>query len=177
MTSAEPTRDTTVAPSAGTIPATTSGPAPAGEVLLRLTDVHTYYGHIHALQGISLDVRTGEIVTLLGANGAGKTTTLKTIHGLLRAREGRIDFDGRDISTTPAHQLVRLGIGQSPEGRRIFSRMTVLENLQMGAFSRRDKANLGEDCSCSSRVSPSGARSRAARCPAASSRCWQSGGR
>jgi branched-chain amino acid transport system ATP-binding protein len=145
MTSAEPTRDTTVAPSAGTIPATTSGPAPAGEVLLRLTDVHTYYGHIHALQGISLDVRTGEIVTLLGANGAGKTTTLKTIHGLLRAREGRIDFDGRDISTTPAHQLVRLGIGQSPEGRRIFSRMTVLENLQMGAFSRRDKANLGED--------------------------------
>src|SRR5206468_10560408 len=72
-------------------------------VLLRLTDVHTYYGHIHALQGVSLEVRTGEVVTLLGANGAGKTTTLKTIHGLLRAREGRIEFDGRDITGIPAH--------------------------------------------------------------------------
>jgi branched-chain amino acid transport system ATP-binding protein len=114
-------------------------------VLLRLTDVHTYYGHIHALQGISLDVRAGEIVTLLGANGAGKTTSLKTIHGLLHAREGRIEFDGQDITNMPAHDHVRVGIGQSPEGRRIFSRMTVLENLQMGAYSRRDKSELKQD--------------------------------
>jgi branched-chain amino acid transport system ATP-binding protein len=114
-------------------------------VLLRLTDVHTYYGHIHALQGISLEVRTGEVVTLLGANGAGKTTTLKTIHGLLHAREGKIEFAGRDISNVPAHELVRVGIGQSPEGRRIFSRMSVLENLQMGGYSRRDKSSLNQD--------------------------------
>jgi branched-chain amino acid transport system ATP-binding protein len=125
-------------------------PAPRAEdggdgVLLRLTDVHTYYGHIHALQGVSLDVRRGEIVTLLGANGAGKTTTLKTVHGLLHPREGRIEFDGRDITRLPAHDHVRIGIGQSPEGRRIFSRMTVLENLQMGAYSRRDKTSLNED--------------------------------
>jgi branched-chain amino acid transport system ATP-binding protein len=114
-------------------------------VLLRVNDVHTYYGHIHALQGISLEVRTGEVVTLLGANGAGKTTTLKTIHGLLHARQGKIEFDGRDITNVPAHELVRVGIGQSPEGRRIFSRMSVLENLQMGAYSRRDKSSLNED--------------------------------
>jgi branched-chain amino acid transport system ATP-binding protein len=113
--------------------------------LLRLTDVHTYYGHIHALQGISLDVFRGEIVTLLGANGAGKTTTLKTIHGLLNAREGRIEFDGHDITRMPAHDHVKVGIGQSPEGRRIFSRMTVLENLQMGGYSRRDRAGLDAD--------------------------------
>jgi branched-chain amino acid transport system ATP-binding protein len=112
--------------------------------LLRLDDVHTYYGQIHALQGISLEVRTGEVVTLLGANGAGKTTTLKTIHGLLHPRAGAIEFDGRDITRMPAHELVRVGIGQSPEGRRIFSRMSVLENLQMGGYSRRDK-NLDED--------------------------------
>jgi len=116
-----------------------------GEILLRLSDVHTYYGHIHALQGISLDVRRGEIVTLLGANGAGKTTTLKTIHGLLRPREGQIEFDGHDITHLPAHDHVRIGIGQSPEGRRIFSRMTVLENLQMGGYSRRDKTTLNDD--------------------------------
>jgi len=104
--------------------------------LLALTDVHTYYGHIHALQGISLEVRKGEIVTLIGANGAGKTTTLKTISGLLHPRKGSILFDGKDIGRTDAHILVRQGIGHSPEGRRIFSRLTVLENLQMGAFTR-----------------------------------------
>ncbi|HEU4671563.1 MAG TPA: ABC transporter ATP-binding protein [Candidatus Limnocylindrales bacterium] len=119
--------------------------SPDGRVLLRLTDVHTYYGHIHALQGISLEVRPGEIVTLLGANGAGKTTTLKTIHGLLHPREGRIEFDGHDITRMPAHEHVGAGIGQSPEGRRIFSRMTVLENLQMGGYSRRDKSTLAAD--------------------------------
>ena len=118
---------------------------PSGTPLLRLTDVHSYYGHIHALQGISLDVFPGEIVTLLGANGAGKTTALKTIHGLLRPRQGRIEFEGNDITTMPAHDHVKVGIGQSPEGRRIFSRMSVLENLQMGSYSRKDKASLNED--------------------------------
>jgi len=116
-----------------------------GEVILRLTDIHTYYGNIHALQGISLEVRVGEVVTLLGANGAGKSTTLKTISGLLHPRSGRIEFDGHDVTHTPAHVLVRTGISMAPEGRRIFGRMTVLENLQMGAYSRRDAANLDDD--------------------------------
>jgi branched-chain amino acid transport system ATP-binding protein len=114
-------------------PATAPGP---DDVLLQLDDVHTYYGQIHALQGVSLEVRRGEIVTLIGANGAGKTTTLKTISGLLHPRQGKVSFEGRDISRTPAHQLVRAGIGHSPEGRRIFSRLTILENLKMGAFTR-----------------------------------------
>ena len=107
-----------------------------GKPLLELQDVHTYYGHIHALQGISLEVHRDEIVTLIGANGAGKTTTLKTINGLLHPRHGKVLFDGRDVSHVPAHELVRAGIGQAPEGRRIFSRLTVLENLQMGGYTR-----------------------------------------
>jgi branched-chain amino acid transport system ATP-binding protein len=118
---------------------------PDAPVILRLTDIHSYYGNIHALQGISLEVRTGEIVTLLGANGAGKTTTLRTIHGLLRAREGRIEFEGKDITNMPAHQHVSHGIGQAPEGRRIFSRMSVMENLQMGGYSRKDTSGLPDD--------------------------------
>jgi branched-chain amino acid transport system ATP-binding protein len=123
--------------------ATGSGSA-SGEVILDLQDVHTYYGRIHALQGVSLQVRRGEIVTLIGANGAGKTTILKTISGLLHAREGKVMFDGKDITQTPAHDLVRAGIGHAPEGRRIFSRLTVLENLQMGAFTRtRAEAQQG----------------------------------
>ncbi len=114
----------------------TSAPANGGQPLLQLQDVHTYYGHIHALQGISLEVHRDEIVTLIGANGAGKTTTLKTINGLLHPRQGKVVFDGRDITHVPAHELVRAGIGQAPEGRRIFSRLTVLENLQMGGYTR-----------------------------------------
>jgi branched-chain amino acid transport system ATP-binding protein len=110
--------------------------APAGEVLLELKDVHTYYGRIEALQGISLEVRRGEIVTLIGANGAGKTTILKTISGLLHARKGQVLFKGADITQRAAHDLVKAGIGHAPEGRRIFSRLTVFENLQMGAFTR-----------------------------------------
>src|SRR6476646_4818485 len=106
------------------------------DVLLRLDDVHTNYGRIRALQGISLEVNRGEIVTLIGSNGAGKTTTLKTISGLLHPRTGTVTFDGKDISSTPAHELVRAGIGHAPEGRRIFSRLTVFENLQMGGFTR-----------------------------------------
>jgi branched-chain amino acid transport system ATP-binding protein len=116
---------------------TSPPPAPtAGEVQLRLDNVNTYYGRIHALQGIDLEVRKGEIVTLLGSNGAGKTTTLKTISGLLHPRIGTVTFEGKDITTTAAHDLVPAGIGHSPEGRRIFSRLTVYENLQMGGFTR-----------------------------------------
>jgi branched-chain amino acid transport system ATP-binding protein len=107
--------------------------------MLELSDVHTYYGNIHALQGISLTVGRGEIVTLIGSNGAGKTTTLKTISGMLHPTRGTVQFEGKDISRTPAHYLVRQGIGHAPEGRRIFSRMTVIENLQMGAFTRDQK--------------------------------------
>ena len=120
-------------------------PAAPGAVLLSLKDVHAAYGRIEALQGISIEVRRGEIVAMLGGNGAGKSTTLKTISGLMHPRSGRIEFDGQDVSTVPAHRLVRLGIGQAPEGRRIFGRMTVLENLQMGAYSRRDKSEMDAD--------------------------------
>jgi branched-chain amino acid transport system ATP-binding protein len=116
--------------------ATATAAATNDGIVLSLEDVHTFYGHIHALHGISLEVRQGEIVTLIGANGAGKTTTLKTISGLLHPRRGRIEFHGKDISHTASHQLVRDGICHAPEGRRIFSRLTVLENLQMGAFTR-----------------------------------------
>jgi branched-chain amino acid transport system ATP-binding protein len=120
---------------AGSAPSATDA-APDGQALLSVNAIHTYYGRIHALQGISLEVRRGEIVTLIGANGAGKTTILKTISGLLHPREGTVSLEGEDISHTPAHQLVRRGIGHAPEGRRIFSRLTVLENLQMGGYSR-----------------------------------------
>ena len=113
--------------------------------ILELEDVHNYYGSIHALKGISLDVREGEIVTLIGANGAGKSTTLRAINGLNHPREGRIRFQGDDITNTPAHEIVKRGISQSPEGRRLFPRMSVLENLQMGAFQRSDRAGMDED--------------------------------
>jgi branched-chain amino acid transport system ATP-binding protein len=122
-----------------TAPAPAAAGAPAGEPILALEDVNTYYGNIHALQGVSLTVGRGEIVTLLGANGAGKTTTLKTVSGLLHPRRGKVHFEGTDITRTAAHELVRRGIGHAPEGRRIFARMTVLENLQMGAFTRNQK--------------------------------------
>ena len=128
---------------ASTAPATAHAPSGDG-MILRLDAVNTYYGHIHALQGVSLEVRAGEIVTLIGANGAGKTTTLKTISGLLHAREGSVFFDGKDVSRTSAHQLVRLGIGHAPEGRRIFSRLTVLENLLMGAYTRKGSEIKGD---------------------------------
>jgi len=116
----------------------------AGTVL-ELRDVHAYYGSIQALRGISLRVEQGEIVTLLGANGAGKTTTLRSINGLNRPRQGSIRFLDRDITTVHAHEIVKRGIAQSPEGRRLFPRMTVLENLEMGAFQRRDRGGIRED--------------------------------
>jgi branched-chain amino acid transport system ATP-binding protein len=127
---------------------TTAGAAKAmtngGDAMLVVDDVHSYYGQIHALRGIKITVAKGEVVTLIGANGAGKTTTLKTISGLLHARQGSVVFEGEDITKLPAHVLVERGIGHAPEGRRIFARLTVLENLQMGAFSRRN-ANLAPD--------------------------------
>ena len=108
--------------------------------LLELTDVHTYYGAIHALRGVSISVEEGEIVTLIGSNGAGKSTTLRTISGILKPREGTITLKGKRIDQLRPHQIVELGVSQSPEGRRVFARMTVHENLHMGAFSRRDGA-------------------------------------
>jgi branched-chain amino acid transport system ATP-binding protein len=113
--------------------------------LLELRDVHAYYGNIHALKGISLTVEEGEIVTLIGANGAGKTTTLKTISGLLRPRAGEIRFDGERIDGLRADQVVRLRITQAPEGRRVFPRMSVQENLEMGAFQRTKGSDLDAD--------------------------------
>ncbi|MFV9504883.1 MAG: ABC transporter ATP-binding protein [Oscillochloridaceae bacterium umkhey_bin13] len=102
--------------------------------LLELQNVHTYYGKIHALKGVSIKVNKGEIVTLIGSNGAGKSTTLRTVSGLLNPRQGEVHFNGQRINTMPAYEIVKLGIAQSPEGRRIFPRLTVLENLEMGAY-------------------------------------------
>ena len=114
-------------------------------LVLELDGIETYYGTIRALRGVSLEVRGGEIVTLLGANGAGKTTTLRSINGLNRPRRGTITFAGQEITTIPAHRIVKLGISQSPEGRKLFPRMTVVENLEMGAFQRSDRAAIKED--------------------------------
>ena len=114
-------------------------------LVLKLDGIETYYGTIRALRGVSLEVRAGEIVTLLGANGAGKTTTLRSINGLNRPRRGTITFAGQEITTVPAHGIVKLGISQSPEGRKLFPRMTVVENLEMGAFQRSDRAAIKED--------------------------------
>jgi len=116
-----------------------------GNLILKLDDVHTYYGTIHALKGISLEVYEGEIVTLIGANGAGKSTTLRSINGLNHPREGTITFQGKNITDTAPHQIVRMGISQSPEGRHVFPRMTVLENLEMGAYQREDRSAISED--------------------------------
>src|SRR5207253_2078411 len=118
--------------------------SPVADVL-QLADVHTYYGNIRALRGVSLSVERGEIVTLIGANGAGKTTTLKTILGTVRPRRGTVTFDGRRVDTLGTDRIVRLGIAQSPEGRRIFPRMSVLENLELGAFARRDREAIAPD--------------------------------
>jgi branched-chain amino acid transport system ATP-binding protein len=122
-----------------------TGNGDTGNAVLELNDVHTYYGSIHALKGITIDVREGEIVTLLGANGAGKSTTLRSINGLNRPRQGTIRFQGRDITQTPAHEIVKRGIAQSPEGRRLFPRMSVNENLEMGAFQRTDRSEIRLD--------------------------------
>jgi branched-chain amino acid transport system ATP-binding protein len=117
----------------------------APKTLLRLEGVETFYGTIQALKGVSIEVHEGEIVTLIGANGAGKSTTLRSINGLNHPRRGTIEFEGKDITHDPAHEIVRMGIAQSPEGRKLFPRMTVTENLEMGAFQRRDKQGMKED--------------------------------
>jgi len=113
--------------------------------MMEVNDIHTYYGNIHALKGISLTVERGEIVTLIGSNGAGKTTTLRTICGLLKPRQGSILLDGDDLATYQAHELVYKGIAMVPEGRGIFTRLSVLENLELGAFARKDKVGIRQD--------------------------------
>ena len=115
------------------------------QALLELENVQVFYGAIHALKGVSLRVDPGQIVTLIGANGAGKSTTLRTISGLLRARTGSVRFEGKNIARASSQRIVRLGIAQAPEGRQLFSRMTVLENLEMGAFQRRDRHEVVAD--------------------------------
>jgi branched-chain amino acid transport system ATP-binding protein len=122
---------------------TAAEPTPAP--VLELEGVETFYGTIRALKGISLEVREREVVTLLGANGAGKTTTLRSINGLNQPRRGTIRFQGEDITSVPAHRIVKKGISQSPEGRKLFPRMTVVENLEMGAFQRKDRSAIKED--------------------------------
>nr|WP_084082253.1 ABC transporter ATP-binding protein [Desulforamulus aeronauticus] len=114
-------------------------------MMLEINDIHVSYGAIRALKGVSCQVDQGEIVALIGANGAGKTTTLRTISGLIRPYTGTISYKGQDIIKLPPHQIVNLGLSQVPEGRRVFTRMTVLENLEMGAYSRNDKANIKLD--------------------------------
>lgn len=113
--------------------------------MLELKDVHSYYGNIHALKGISLTVADGEIVTLIGSNGAGKSTTLRTIHGIIRPRQGTIILDGVALEKLPSHEIVARGIAQSPEGRLIFPSMTVVENLEMGAYARKDRQAIRSD--------------------------------
>lgn len=113
--------------------------------VLELKDVHSYYGNIHALKGISLTVEQGEVVSLIGSNGAGKTTTLRTISGLITPRQGEVILNGKRIDHIPAHDVVKLGVLQSPEGRHVFPRLTVTENLEMGAFTRDDPPGIKED--------------------------------
>jgi len=113
--------------------------------LLELTNVHSYYGAIHALKGISLSVNQGEVVTLIGGNGAGKSSTLRTISGIIRPRQGTVKLAGEDLANIPAHQIVTKGISQVPEGRGVFSRLTVLENLEMGAYIHNDAQQIAQD--------------------------------
>ena len=115
------------------------------EIMLKIDNIHVYYGAIHALKGVSLEVKAGEIVTLIGANGAGKSTTLRTVSGLLAPKSGSISFLGENIAGMPAHEIVKHGISQVPEGRRIFAEMSVQENLEMGAFTRKDKEGVEKD--------------------------------
>ena len=113
--------------------------------MLELKDVHTYYGNIHALKGISLNVEQGEIVTLIGSNGAGKSTTLRTIQGINKPRSGSVILEGEELQKLPPHEIAFRGVAQSPEGRMIFPRMSVLENLEMGAYARKDRQGFDQD--------------------------------
>jgi branched-chain amino acid transport system ATP-binding protein len=138
-------------------------------MLLEVEGLNVYYGSIHALHDLSFTVGEGEIVTLIGANGAGKSTTLRTVSGLLRPRSGSVTFQGVNITTTAADKIVTLGISHVPEGRKIFAPLTVRENLEMGAYTRKDKAEIP------SHACVSASASLAARSRAASSKCWQPG--
>ena len=113
--------------------------------LLEVSEIHTYYGAIEALKGVSIEVEDGEVVTLIGSNGAGKSTTLRSIQGLTRPRHGTITFAGKQIQNLHPHEIVQMGVAQSPEGRRLFSRMSVRENLDMGAFNRNDREEIEKD--------------------------------
>ena len=113
--------------------------------MLRVEDINVYYGAIHAIKGISLEVNDGEIVALIGSNGAGKSTTLRTISGLMKPKTGRIMYDGEDITGVPAHKIVGKGLCQVPEGRHVFANMTVMENLELGAYLRTDKEGIAKD--------------------------------
>ncbi len=116
--------------------------APQGEIVLKIENINTYYGHIHALKGISLDVRQGEIVTLIGTNGAGKSTTLRTISGVVRPRTGKVTFKGKDITGMKSHEIQAMGMSHVPEGRRIFPQLTVMENLDMGAWNVKESKEI-----------------------------------
>ena len=147
---------------------------------LQVRDLVVAYGAIQAVRGVSFDVEKGQIVSLIGSNGAGKTTTLRTISGLLRAVSGEVLLDGEPIHRLPAHEILAKGVAHSPEGRKLFSRMTVEENLRLGAYTRNDDAGSARTSTTSTRCSRcwgSGARTRRACSPAASSRCSRSGGR
>ena len=113
--------------------------------MLKVDNINVFYGAIHAIKGISIDVSDGEIVTLIGSNGAGKSTTLRTISGLMKPKTGTIKFEDKDITGVPAHKIVGMGLCQVPEGRHVFSNMTVMENLQLGAYLRKDKAGISQD--------------------------------
>lgn len=112
--------------------------------MLKIEDLHVYYGMIHAIKGLSFEVNEGEVITLIGANGAGKTTTLHTITGLLKPQRGKIVFEGKDLVKTPAHKIVEMGMAHVPEGRRIFQNLTVFQNLKLGAYTRKNKAEIEE---------------------------------
>ncbi len=116
--------------------------APQGDIVLKIDNINTYYGHIHALKGISLDVRQGEIVTLIGTNGAGKSTTLRTISGVVRPRTGKVTFKGVDITGMKSHEIQAMGMSHVPEGRRIFPQLTVMENLDMGAWNVKEAKEI-----------------------------------
>ncbi len=142
--------------------------------MLEIHDIEVFYGMIHAIKGVSFQVNEGEVIALIGANGAGKTTILHSITGLIAPKKGQIVFEGQDITSTPAHKIVSMGMAHVPEGRRVFAQLTVLENLKMGAFTRKDKDEVEESLI---RVWKSARTRWRAPCPAASSRCWLWGGR
>ncbi|NLY06392.1 MAG: ABC transporter ATP-binding protein [Candidatus Atribacteria bacterium] len=124
------------------------------DLMLRIEDLHVFYGGIHALKGINIEVPAGKIVALVGANGAGKSTTLRTVSGLVRSRQGKIEFQGIDITRESAHHIVEMGLAMVPEGRRIFPNLTVWENLLLGSYTRRDKEEIKEDLDWIFRIFP-----------------------